>query len=146
MPKMVTIGWLGAAFHIGEILALSTDNPASQSEGASTSGGDCTSVSLTQSDNLNNDFAKLHYIDVRVADDPHSSFKVMSALCYSGAEISVVRADKFCGLNLPRVMDIKLLGTVSSPVSAEVVKLFVRCHDENSSPNGIVSIVCAVCA
>jgi transposase InsO family protein len=128
------------------VQASSADNPAPPSEGALTSGGECTSVSLTRSDNLNNDFAKLHYIDVRIADDPHSSYKVMSALCDSGAEISVVRADKVRGLNLPRVMDIKLRGIVGSPVSAEVVKLFVSCHDENSSPDDFISIVCAVCA
>jgi hypothetical protein len=86
-------------------------------------------VSQPRSSNLNNDFAKLHYIDVRIADDPHSSYKVMSALCDSEAEISVVRADKVRGLHMPRVMDIKLRGLVGSPVSAEVVKLFVSCHD-----------------
>jgi hypothetical protein len=126
------------------VQASSADNPAPQIEGASTSGGEYTSVSLTRSDILNNDFAKLHCIDVRIADDPHSSYKVMSALCDSGAEISVVRADRVRGLNLPRVIIIKLRGIVGSPVSAAVVKRFVSCHDENSSPYDFVLIVCAV--
>ena len=134
------------------VQASSTDSPAVAPQpesgvNASMSGGSgCTSVSLTRSDDIMHDFAKLRYIDVRVADDPKSSYKVMSALCDSGAEICVIKADKVKNLNLSRVTDIRLRGIVGSPVSAEVVRLFISNHDDNCSPDGYIAIMCAVCA
>ena len=38
------------------------------------------------------EYAKLQYIDVKISDEYHSNVKVMSALCDSGAEMSVLRA------------------------------------------------------
>ena len=131
------------------VQASSTDNQSNRSEegaNASTSGEACTTVSLTRSDDVINDFSKLQYINVRVTDDPNSTYKVMSALCDSGAEICVIKADRVRGFNLSQVMNIKLRGIVGSPVSAEVVKLFISCNEGNGSPDDFISIMCAVCA
>ena len=49
----------------------------------------------------------------------------MSALCDSGAEVSVIRADILSQLDIPRVGHVKLRGIVGSPVSADLVKLDV---------------------
>ena len=62
---------------------------------------ECTSVRLTRSETLavNEDFAKLQYVNVWVTDDSNSSYHRVTALCDSGAEISVIRSELIRGFD-----------------------------------------------
>ena len=62
---------------------------------------ECTSVSMTRSETLaNEDFAKLQYVNVWVTDDSNSSYRRVTALCDSGAEISVIRSELIQGFEV----------------------------------------------
>ena len=95
---------------------------------------------------LDNAYAKLQYIDVQIADPDYCNVKAVSALCDSGAEVSVIRADILGQLDIPRVGHVKLRGIVGSPVSADLVKLDVALLIPDHVENEYVSIVCAVCS
>ena len=72
------------------------------------------------SQSLDNEYAKLQYIDVKIADQNNSNVKVVSGLSDSGAEISVLSADVLGQLEVPHVGKLKLRGIVGSPVSADL--------------------------
>ena len=80
---------------------------------------ECTSVSLSRSETLavNEDFAKLQYVNVWVTDDSNSAYRRVTALCDSGAEISVIRSELTQGFDVTELGKIKLRGIVGSSVS-----------------------------
>lgn len=49
---------------------------------------------------FSDEYAKLHYVNVKIANDDNSNVKLLSDLCDSGAEISVVRTDVLGELQL----------------------------------------------
>lgn len=94
---------------------------------------------------MDNEYAKLQYIDVKIADQNNSNVKVVSGLSDSGAEISVLRADVLGQLEVPHVGKLKLRGIVGSPVSADLVKLKIALSVPEHNDSDYVTIMCAVC-
>jgi len=92
------------------------------------------------------DYAKLQYVNVKVTDQNKLNFKMMSGLCDTGAEISVIHTSMLNDWELPVVGRIKLRGIVGSPVSADLVKLNVTLADSKRDGDEYVSIICAVCS
>ena len=74
------------------------------------------------------DYAKLQYVNVKVTHQSKLNLKMMSGLCDTGAEISVIRAS-INDWELPIIGKIKLRGIVGLPVSADLVKLNVTLAD-----------------
>jgi len=92
------------------------------------------------------DYAKLHYLDIKITDDDKSDVKVMCGLQDSGAQISVIHTDVVSGFNLPRIETIKLRGIIGSPVTADLVRLNVALANSHSDDNEYMSVLCAVCS
>ena len=84
------------------------------------------------------------HCDVKITDCINNDVKVVSALCDSGAQISVLRADVAGNLELLSVGKVKLRGIVGNPVSADLVKLSVSLA-ETESINGYIEIMCCMC-
>lgn len=53
-----------------------------------------------QQQSFSDEYAKLHYVNVKIVNDDNSNVKLLSGLCDSGAEISVVRTDVLGDLQL----------------------------------------------
>ena len=92
------------------------------------------------------DYAKLQYVNVKVTDQNKLNFKMVSGLCDTGAEISVIRTNMLNDWELPIIGKIKLRGIVGSPVSADLVILNVTLADSKQDGDEYVSIICAVCS
>jgi len=91
------------------------------------------------------DYAKLQYVNVKVTHQSKLNLKMMSGLCDTGAEISVIRAS-INDWELPIIGKIKLRGIVGLPVSADLVKLNVTSADSKQDGDEYVCIICAVCS
>jgi len=79
-------------------------------------------------------------------DSSNSSFRMMSALRDSGAEISEVRSDLVQGLEVTELGKIKLRGIAVSSVSAYIIRLYVRLDGGDINSSNFIPITCAVCA
>ena len=116
----------GVQVSVTDGLDASTVRHDSHTKSGST---ECTSVSLTRSETLaNEDFAKLQYVNVWVTDDSNSSYRRVTALCDSGAEISVLRSALIRRLDVAELGQIKLRGIVGSSASADLIRLRI-CAD-----------------
>jgi len=106
-------------------------------------------TNIIESDNIERysacDYAKLHYLDIKVADDDRSSVKVMRGLQDSGAQISVIHTDAVSGFNLRRIGTINLRGIIGSPVTADLFRLNVALANSHSDDNKYMSVLCVVC-
>ena len=91
------------------------------------------------------DYAKLQYVDIKITDCDKSGMKVLSALNDSGAQISVIRSDVLGNLHVPYVGKVKLRGIVGSPVSADLVKLYVALSNSENDDE-YITVLCAVCS
>jgi hypothetical protein len=99
------------------------------------------------------EFAKLHYVEVIINSKPGNNFKLISALDDSGAEIAVAKTETIAGFdNVEHVGQIKLRGIVGEPVTAELVRLYVRLANNDCPVNNSdccddcwTAIMCAVC-
>jgi len=92
------------------------------------------------------DYAKLQYVNVKVTDQNKLNLKMMSGLCDTRAEISVIRTSMLNDWELPVIGKFKLRGIVGSPVSADLVKLNVTLAESKQDGDEYVSIICAVCS
>jgi len=67
-----------------------------QTVGVNSASNECQSMIVDEYNDcqsMSDDYAKLQYIDVKVTDQSNTDVKVISGLCDSGAEISVLRTD-----------------------------------------------------
>ena len=90
------------------------------------------------------DYAKLQYVDIKITDCDKSGMKVLSALNDSGAQISVIRSDVLGNLHVPYVGKVKLRGIVGSPVSADLVKLYVALSNSENMMSTLLYCVLSV--
>lgn len=94
------------------------------------------------------DFAKLHYMNVRVAGEPGKCFQVVSALDDGGAEVAVAKPSTIMHCDyVERIGSITLRGIIGAPVKAELVRLYISldCQCECKPCNQWVPVMCAIC-
>jgi len=88
-------------------------------------------VTIAETDSVHrycaNDFAKLHYLKVRVATLPNDDHSVVvTALDDGGAEVAVANTNTIASLdNVEHIGTIKLKGVIGAPVTATLVRLYV---------------------
>ena len=72
------------------------------------------------------DFARLNYVDVRVAGEPGNCFQVFSALDDGGAEVAVAKPSTIEHLSYVEcVGSTALRGIIGAPVNAKLVRLYI---------------------
>jgi hypothetical protein len=98
------------------------------------------SLKMSNEVTIVHDFNRLEYVNVCLSDDDENQC-VMTGLCDSGAEISVVRRDAISSLSPYKLGTISLMYGNGQPVGGDLVRLFVRCADR---PSKTVLFKCAV--
>jgi len=116
--------------------------------GADSTAVECNAVeSITDASIERDEYAKLHYLDVKVTDDGRSNIKVLWGLQDSGAEISVACSTSWCS-RWSLLTTHWPCGIIGSPAIADLVKLNVALSDSqcNDNDDEYMSVLCAVSA
>jgi len=109
-----------------------------------------TEVTVDETDSVHdsycaNDFAQLHYLQVRVSSLPNDDKSVVvTALDDGGAEVAVANTNTINSLdNVEHIGTIKLKGVIGASVTATLVRLYICLADDNDCMQWI-PIMCAV--